>query len=518
DDFDPVGDTVENGRRLVEGVLTTVTGEEVPDDASEEERAQAILKKYPDQGRVVLVGARSTLRELSRSASTVLANLRNDKEYVLSDGRMQNTLRVGDDISGEITDLESRVLALIALAEQEIRLADRYRDEAYQYIDTAEEAIDAEDFTGARSFLTQASNAALESISHRQDDAFSSDIDTRVGLLNEEINNVLVRIVVREVDELVSDAQQAYARQEYETAESSLLQAQSKWASVYPEPDFYIEYYLSLVQTALSVQTGRDIPETDSLYREMRQYLNYALADYKEAETLLAARDSVGAQRKLKDVSNNLRIVLQQYPYNEEANLLNWRIKRIEDIDRYNRDIRQTVEDARAAINTPAAAADAYSELQTVKKLEPDYPGLDQLIFQVEITLGLRARPQTVETRNLALDLYNEALRLYSSGDKTNYDEALGLLNRALVIDPNYIAARELRNTINAEKGGTVATTLASSEDMQFYLQAVKLVGDSRPEQALLIIRRLWSNADNRNYKGLVDLKSSVERALGVAQ
>jgi len=125
------------------------------------------------------------------------------------------------------------------------------------------------------------------------------------------------------------------------------------------------------VQTALSVQTGRDIPETDSLYREMRQYLNYALADYKDAEALLAARDAVGAQRKLKEVSDNLRIVLQQYPYNEEANLLNWQIKRIEDIDGYNRDVRDAVNSARASLNT-AAAADGYSKLQTIQKLEPN--------------------------------------------------------------------------------------------------------------------------------------------------
>jgi tetratricopeptide (TPR) repeat protein len=214
-------------------------------------------------------------------------------------------------------------------------------------------------------------------------------------------------------------------------------------------------------------------------------------------------------------VSENLRVVLQQYPYNEEANILNWRIRRIEDIDQYNRDIRSAVEEARTAVNTPAAA-DAYANLQTIKKLEPDYPGIDALIYQAEISLGLRSPPQTEENRNLALDLYNEALEIYNQGDSDAFEDALDRLNQALVINPEYADARELRNTINAEKGGTVATTLASSEDMQFYLQAVRLVGDNRPEQALPIIRRLWNNEANRNYKGLVDLKSSVERALGV--
>ncbi len=515
EDFDPVSERVEEGRRLVEGVLTTASGVVLSEDAPEDAKAQAILKKYPNQGRVVLLETRSDLNELERSTATILSNLERDKQYVLSDSRMISSLNVGNDLADDIDELQNEVFDLIALAEQKIRLADRYREEAYQYIEDGREAIEAEDFDAAKNYLTLSSNAALESISHRQDEEFSSEIDTQVAALTEEINAALVRIVVRDVDQLVSQAQQLYGRQQYEAAEGALLQAQSKWALIYSEPDFYIEYYLSLVQTALSVQTGREIPETDSLYREMRQYLNYALADYKEAEILLAARDRVGAQRKLREVSENLRVVLQQYPYNEEANILNWRIKRIEDIDEYNRDLREVVNEARVAINTPTAG-DAYTQLQTIKKLEPEYPGLDDLIYQAEINLGLRAPPQTEEKRNLALDLYNEALEIYNTGDREDYSEALDRLNQALVIEPEYTDARELRNTINSEKGGTVTTTLSSSEDMQFYLQAVKLVGDNRPEQALPIIRRLWNNEANRNYKGLVDLKSSVERALGV--
>jgi len=515
DDFDPLEERVKEGRRLVEGVLTTATGLELPDDVTEDVRAQAILKKYPDRGRIVLLEARSALIGLRRDTDTVLAGLESDKEYVLSDTRMIGSLETGRSLANDIDELEGEVFDLIASAEEGIRLANNYRDEAYDYIAGAEESIQVEDFTGAKSFLTLASNAALESIAYRQDDLFAADIDNSVATLTDDINAALVRIIVQEVDGLVSQAQQLYGRQEYDAAEGALLQAQSRWASIYSEPDFYIEYYLSLVQTALSVQTGRDIPETDSLYREMRQYLNYALADYKEAEVLLAARDRVGAQRKLDEVSENLRVVLQQYPYNEEANILNWRIKRIEDIDEYNRDIRDAVNEARVAINTPAAA-DAYSELQTIKRLEPGYPGLDDLIYQAEINLGLRTPPQTVEKTNLATDLYAEALDLYNTGNSGNYQDALDRLNQALVINPNYADARELRNTINAEKGGTVTTTLSSSEDMQFYLQAVKLVGDNRPEQALPIIRRLWNNEANRNYKGLIDLKSSVERTLGV--
>ena len=514
-EFDPIAGRIDEGAKLVEGILTSSAGLEVSADAADEVRSQAILKKYPDQGRVILLEARSDLNGVRRNTTTVLTTLENDKQYVLSDGRMQPPLDAGDDLSEDIDELVAHVGDLIALASEEIRLADAARENAYQYISDATQSIEAEDFTGARAFLTAASGAALESISHRQDDEFAFEIDASVASLTTEINAALVRIVVEEVDALVSSAQQSYGRQEYESAEGSLLQAQSRWASVYSEPDFYIEYYLSLVQTALSVQTGREIPQTDSLYREMRQYLNYALADYKEAERLLSAQDRIGAQRKLDEVSNNLRIVLQQYPYNEEANILNWRITKIEDIDKYNRDIRDAVNSARIEVNTPAAA-DAYSELQTIKKLEPGYPGLDELIFEAEINLGLRAAPQTVERRNLALELYNEALDLYNTGDLGRFDDALDRLNQALVINPAYADARGLRNTINSEKGGTIATTLSSSEDMQFYLQAVKLVGDDRTEQALLIIRRLWNNEANRNYKALVDLKATVERSLGV--
>ena len=113
-------------------MLTSATGEEVPDDAPADVRAQAILKKYPDQGRVILLETRSTLTGIERNTNTVLAGLESDKDYVLADSRMTASLGRGRTLFRDIEELRNDVLDLISLAQEEIRLADSYRDEAYQ--------------------------------------------------------------------------------------------------------------------------------------------------------------------------------------------------------------------------------------------------------------------------------------------------------------------------------------------------------------------------------------------------
>jgi hypothetical protein len=514
--FEPVAADVGTGTALVKGALTGSNGEILGPDATESERADAIVKRYPEKGRLVLLRARGSLDSLILDVNTLVEDLKVDEDYVLADTRMTDALAGGARLQSDVDQRSSEVDDLLRLAAEEIRLARLYKDQAYDFVEDAEESVKVDDFTSTRNFLTAASSAMLESISHQQDDVFADEIGSKIASLTGEINNQVVRIVVREVGDLIDSALQSYGAQEYIDAEGSLLQAQAKWATVYTDPDDVIEYWLATVQTALSVSTGREISDTDPTYREMRQYLNYALADFRDSQNLLERNDRVGALNKLDDVQESLRVVLQRYPYNEEANLLNWQITKIEDSDKYYRDIREQITSARTALSTPAAG-DAYIALQAIQRLEPDYPGLDELIYEAEIALGLRTPPQTVEETNVALELFTEARDLYETGNPERRAEALEKLSQALLIDPGYADARDLRNTINSERGGNVATALSSSEDMQFFLKAVNLFTENRPGDALRIVIRLWDNEDNRNYQSLIDLRAKVYGATGAS-
>ena len=516
DDFEPVAAAVDNGSALVEGVLTGSNGQILGPDATENERADAIVKRYPERGRIVLLESRGALDSLIIDTNTLVDRLKVDEDYVLADGRMADALAGGARLQSDLEQRSSQVDDLLRLAAEEIRLARLYRDQAYGFVADAEESVKIEDFSSTRNYLTAASSAMLESISHQQDDVFADEIGSRIATLTGEINNQVVRIVVREVGDLIDSALLSYGRQEYTVAEGALLQAQAKWSTVYTDPDDVIEYWLATVQTALSVQTGREISDTDPTYREMRQYLNYALADFRDAQNLLERNDRIGALNKLGDVQESLRVVLQRYPYNEDANLLNWQITKIEDSDKYFRDIREQITSARTAVKTPAAG-DAYIALQTIRRLEPDYPGLDELIYEAEIALGLRTPPQTVEETNVALELYTEARDLYETGSPERREEALDKLSQALLIDATYADARDLRNTINSERGGNVTTALSSTEDMQFFLKAVNLFTENRPGDALRIVIPLWNNEANRNYQSLIDLRAKVYGATGAA-
>ncbi|MBT3275602.1 MAG: hypothetical protein HN368_20775 [Spirochaetales bacterium] len=515
DDFDPMPAKVESGRKLVEGILTLANGSEVTSQTSSEEADTAILKKYPGLARIELLNAVNDINLAQRNTNTVIAGLNNDKNYILADNRMTSSLAVGTSLQRDISDLLIEANGYITLAENEIRLAKDFRDKAFEFIADAEELITAEEFDAATTVLNASSSAMIESISHQVDDSFAAEITFRVGELGDEIVRLIEAAVIRDVSSLTTSAISSHQRQEYESAEADLLQAQAKWGTIRSEPDEVIEYWLGLVQTALSVTTGKFIPETDSTYQEMRQTLNYALANFQEAETALDAGNEIDALKLLDDVEKKLSLVLQQYPFNEEAKILNLKISKVEDPERYNEELRNLITGAQAAITDSATAADGYKDLQIVKELDPNYPGLEQLIYTAEVKLGMIQPPKTVQTENRSIALYNDALQIYESGDKKRFKEAIAIIDEALAIDTLNASYRELRTSLLIEVTAVISLNLSSAQDTQSFLKAVDLFSGGKFTSAFRIITTLWRNEENRNYKPLVDLRADVSRAVG---
>ncbi|MAG14013.1 MAG: hypothetical protein CMN78_05400 [Spirochaetales bacterium] len=330
-------------------------------------------------------------------------------------------------------------------------------------------------------------------------------------MLNRRINDAEIFIVIAEVRTLINSARTLYSRQEYQFAQRDLLDAQAQWATVKTEPQQEVEYWLDIVRTALLAKIGRDISDRDPLFQVMRQHLNYAQENYLGALNLLESRARIDALRKLDDVEKNLLNVLARYPYNDEANILNWKVLEIRDPDKYARDFSELIASARR--NLSENVSQAYNDLQTVKLISPGFADLDELILNAEYALGIKTRPpDPVKTRQ-SVDFYAQAAELVESGDDEDLSAALELLDRALREDPDNAQAQDLKDTISAQLGGNVATSLAS-EDMRFYLQAVQLFLDNKAGEALLITNKLMQNPNNRNYPDLVNLQERIKASL----
>ncbi|MCK7506531.1 MAG: hypothetical protein MZV70_22395 [Desulfobacterales bacterium] len=88
--------------------------------------------------------------------------------------------------------------------------------------------------------------------------------------------------VVRDTRRLLTEGKAFYNAGDFARAEEALLQARARWKVTHTdEPEPEVENWLRLVQTALSVKTGRDIPQTAPLYPEMSQLLSLGPKEFR---------------------------------------------------------------------------------------------------------------------------------------------------------------------------------------------------------------------------------------------
>ena len=69
--------------------------------------------------------------------------------------------------------------------------------------------------------------------------------------------------VIREVRELINQGKNLYFQGLYAQSESRLIQAENKWYSTNTEENTELAYWMSLVRTALSVESGRYLEESN---------------------------------------------------------------------------------------------------------------------------------------------------------------------------------------------------------------------------------------------------------------
>lgn len=165
---------------------------------------------------------------------------------------------------------------------------------------------------------------------------------------------------------------------------------------------------------------------------------------------------------------------------------------------------------AQAKFNQKEDLANAYLELKDLYSINPNYPGLANLILELEYELGIKIRPPNAADLRRSRNLYTRALAIYEQGNVQFFPDALDLCDRAIELDPRNSAARELKDLIAIYVTGDT-TFVLSPADQLLYQEAEDLVLDELYYQAYPIILKLLENPANRNYSPLLELKRRTE-------
>lgn len=485
-------------------------GVEVQDEGDE---AVVRTVRYPDRALEGYQETETTLVALRERVDEAATGLAAENEYVREGPGVTEESRRLDGLATRIDTLLATVRAGADTARNLIAQAEARRQDALDRIADTRAAIAAFQVEPARNNYAAAREAFLESLALREDPAVreqSDELIQQVGAELQELENV---IVVRRVRELITQAEDLYNQDEYVAARDTLLAAEETWSQTNVDPNTEIERLLRLVTAALSLEEGRELAVTDPLYTILGNYLSIAREDYNRARRLYDAGNRVEAEPLFDRAIENLRNVRDVRPLNWDARILELRIAQIRNADDFDEVFAARYEQAVDRIDE-AGPLQAYSELEVLAEINPDYPGLQNQLRRLEIALNLREDPVDQARINQAAQLYNRAQNL-AAGSRDQVAVAVSLLEEAVQLNPNNNDAKFLLDQLRIQLGGQATVALTSADEEQ-YRRAETLFSQGRVLQALQITERLLADGNNENYPPLVDLRRRIALRLGI--
>lgn len=501
DELDQVGP-------LLEGIEETIES----DDETEESAAIRIVR-YPDEARERVQRVDEILDQALLTVTGAQESLASEPEYVIAGETVGEELERLAALNEELQALVGRAAAVNDRAETLITESLEQRDEGFQRIADARAAINALQLDAARNNWNDARDAFFESLELREDAAFRTEADTLIAEVGQELIELENVIVVRRVRELLTQAENQYNQDEYIAARDTLLEAQQTWEQTNVEPNSEINRWLLLATAALNLEEGRELSVSDPLYPVLGNYLSLAREDFNRGLSLYEEGAVAQADRFFDRSIENLRNVRDVRPLNWDARIIELRIVQVRNADEFDEIFASRYNQAISRLEQ-AGPLEVYSELEVLAEINPDYPGIQNRIRELEIALNLRPDPIDQQRVAEAQQLYRQAQNL-STGSRDQIAVAVSLLEDAVDLNPGNNNVRFLLDQLRIRLGGQ-ATAALSTTDEQQYRRAETLFQQGQVLQALAIAERLLSNPANQGYPPLVELRRRIGLRLGI--
>ncbi len=322
-------------------------------------------------------------------------------------------------------------------------------------IDEFYRAIDLYD--AAEGSLDDVDAAYLEMLINDADIAAASGIDAARSGLRNDVRTDRSRLAVTVKQNAVEGAKKAYDEGGYSSGLTMLNQSQEFWERSYGENDPEMEAWIVRLQNAQQALQQTVIEETDPLFAEMNQYLNlanrYYVAGIRVVESNPRSADALKSFRSANDL---VRQVLNTFPGNEAALLLEQKILKQTDEDTWTAEARSLVNQTRRAVGRNDVVAlrgnstqkGLYGQIKVLEKIDPEFSGLKQLIYDAEVVLGIIIPPPDPAVLAESRRITGEARRIWENLGAAGSDRAVELLDSALVLWLDNAEASNLKNEI----------------------------------------------------------------------
>ena len=472
-----------------------------------------LLFRYPQRALADLALLDNQMETLVLQASEYRDSYR-DEQPLIEDGTVLNPyIERAEAILERAVSFGQEIALLREDGENFIYLAQRDFNAGEFRFSQAERQLNNSNFQLARDELSQAQELYVSALSYDEDSFSRNDLDARIAALQARIVDEENRQVIREVRDLINQGKNLYFQGLYAQSEARLIQAENKWFTTNTEENSELVYWMSLVRTALSVESGRYLEESSPLYNEISQLLNLAWKNYQEGTKLLDRNRKVESLQSFSRAEDFLQQVLILMPLNQNASVLNLRILQARDEDNFAVTFAEKYRNALSKMEFQKEQA--YIELKDLAEIIPDYSNIQRNILSLEYDLGIKIPPPDPAVLRRSNELYQSARAVYDSGNLNLFAGAIEQLSEAIFLNPNNAAASELIDQMRLYEGGGTTVVLSSASLSQYQSAEEKFVaGDYLG--AYQIIQELWKVKANQSYPPLQELKRRTETNLGL--
>ncbi len=399
-----------------------------------------------------------------------------------------------------------------SLARAKFNAAQLAKNEADIRYNEAETALKNNNFDEARKKLQAAVYKYDESLENQEDEKLRNYVDRVLLSLGERIAKAENEIVVHEVRILKTQAKDAYFNGRFEDAEKLLTQAKQRWAVTNLVEDEEIRYLLNFINMALSMQSGREILPSAPQYPEMSQLLSMANKYFDEGSRKITSGDKAGGYADLDLALESVQKLQYVYPLNQEASILTLKINKLKDPEKFRSELSQKIKIAENMCKNTETRREGYANLLDYYQLEPGYKGLKELIYKIEIEIGIRQKPVDNSSISKAQKLLRESQAIFDSAgnNRKKLEDALTKIDKAIVLLPYDETAIKLKDKIITKIGGNTSTVL-SIEDERLYQLAIQRLQNNNIMGANAIVEQLLRKSQNAGSQKIKELKNKIE-------
>lgn len=471
--------------------------------------------KYPRQALERYLAAQQELERLTPEIQNFQSDYRIIADQVPNEPRILRWIDQSSALLVRLNNLRTNIGQDITQARAQVAEAESLLVRAREGIVNAQSALAQQRFRDARAALSNAQSLWEASFLIQDEPELKASLERQRSELAAAILNGEREQVARDVRNFIQQGSQAYLQSRFLQAEEILLRARDRWADTESEPNVEVEQWLGLTRNALTFSSGRELNKTDPLYFEIQPLLNFAAQDFERARQLWQDNRRNEARVLLEQASLRLEQVRIPFPLNQTAGVLQLRILQLTaSPDEFNRAFANLFDRARNLSQTNPTQA--LADLQDLSAIQPNYPGLQALIRQLRITVGLDPPPPNPANLARSRQLTTQADRIVAANQFNRFSEARTLIEEALRLDPTNADAQRLldRILITGPRTGTAAAL--TPQERSSLDQAAQLFNQGRFFEAKAIVDRLLATAKNRTNPEILKLQTSINARLRI--